>query len=662
MKRISVDLFVILGVIAILVFMIFPIPPYLLDILLVSNLTIAIWIFILTFYIEKPIDFSVFPSLLILATLYQISLNIASTRLILLNGYAGRVISAFGVFLTRGNFVVGVIIFLIFIIVQAIAITRGAQRISEVAARFTLDALPGKQLTIDSDLNAGLIDEETARKRREELRKEADFYGAMDGSGRFIRGNVFVSLLITTINIIGGILIGVFQKNIGFFEAIRQYGLLTIGDGIVTQIPAIFTSTAAGIIVSRQSTSVYLPNEILKQLFTSKLAITILTIIVLSIGLLPGLPKWPFFSMSGILILMWNLMKEETVPKKKEEVKKPSITLEEKIITDPIELIIGYELVPLFSSQVSILDRIPMIREQIAEETGVIIPLIRVRDDYTLKKDTYMIKIYGKCVAEGTIKVNKYFAIETPSTKRKIQGIPAKEPIEGANAVWINPEEKPVAEKEGYTVIEPDILLITHLKYILKRNLENLLTRQHTQNLIEIVRKTSPVLVDEVIPKILTVGDVHQILKYLVREEIPINNMFFIMEIISTYAPINKDVVFLGEKIRQCLGKALYYNLLENNKLKCIVLGKEIEEIFQNQINLQQKEQLQITISPSFFKEIVNKIKDFYRPPYNIVILCSSIIRPYFSQVIRQVFPKFKVISYEEIEQGVEIEVIQIIK
>lgn len=662
MKRIGIDAFVIIGVIGILVFMIFPISPNLLDILLVSNLTIAIWMFILTFYIDRPIDFSVFPSLLILATLYQISLNIASTRLILLNGYAGRMISAFGVFLTRGNFIVGIIIFLIFIIVQAIAITRGAQRISEVAARFTLDALPGKQLTIDSDLNAGLIDEETARKKREELRKEADFYGAMDGSGRFIRGNVFVSLLITTINIIGGILIGVFQKNISFIDAIRQYGLLTIGDGIVTQIPAIFTSVSAGIIVARQSTSLYLPQEIIKQLLSSKLGITILTIIIFLLAWIPGLPKWPFFMMSSILVLIWNLFKEETIPiKEKEESKKTSVLLEEKIITDPIELLVGYELVPILTSPSGVLDRIPLIREQIAEETGVVIPLIRIRDDYTLKRDTYVIKIYGKIIAENSIKVGRYFAIETPNVKRKIQGIPAKEPIEGGNAIWINPEDKPLAEKEGYTVIEPEILLITHLKYILKKNLENLLTRQHTQNLIEIVRKNSPALVDEVIPKILTVGEIHQILKQLVKEEISINNMYFIMDIISTYAPVNKDIIFLVEKIRQGMGKALYYNILENNKLKCIVLGKEIEEMIQNQINL-QKDQFQITIPPSFFKEIVNKIKDFYKPPFNIALLCSSNIRPYLSQIIKPFFPKFKILSYEEIEFGIDIEVVSVVK
>ncbi|MCS7181260.1 MAG: flagellar biosynthesis protein FlhA [bacterium] len=661
MRKVSVDIFVIIGIIGILVFMIFPISPHLLDILLVSNLTVAIWMFILTFYIDRPIDFSVFPSLLILATLYQISLNIASTRLILLNGYAGRVISAFGIFLTKGNFIVGVIIFLIFIIVQAIAITRGAQRISEVAARFTLDALPGKQLTIDSDLNAGLIDEETARKKREELRREADFYGAMDGSGRFIRGNVFVSLLITAIDIIGGILIGVFQKNLSFNEAIRQFGLLTIGDGIVTQIPAIFTSTAAGIIVARQSTTLYLPQEIVKQLLSSKLGITILTVIVFLIAWIPGLPKWPFFLMSATLILIWNLFKEEKISESKEEIKRPTILLEEKIITDPIELVVGYELVPLVSSTPGILDRIPMIREQIAEETGVIIPLIRVRDDYTLKKDTYIIKIYGKVVAEYSIKAGKCFAIETPNTKKRIQGIPVKEPIEGGNAFWINPEDKPIAEKEGYTVIEPEILLITHLKYMLRKNLEQLLTRQHTQNLIEVVRKNSPALVDEVIPKILTIGEIHQILRYLIKEGISINNMYFIMDTISTYAPINKDIIFLVEKIRQGMGKSLYYELLENNKLKCVVLGKEFEELIQSQINL-HKDQTQITISPSFFKEITHKINEFYKPPYRIALLCSSNVRPYISQILKPFFPKLKILSYEEIELGIDIEVVSVVK
>src|SRR5690554_3779056 len=526
------DLIIVLGVIGILIVMIIPIPTIMMDLMLSLNLCLAMIILLVSMYTREALEFSVFPSLLLTVTLFRLSLNVATTRLILSQADAGQVIELFGTFVTRGNMVVGAIIFLIIVIIQFVVITKGAGRIAEVAARFTLDAMPGKQMAIDADLNAGIIDEDQARFRRQQISREADFYGAMDGASKFVRGDAIAGILITIINIIGGFIIGIAQIGMDFQSALSTYTALTIGDGLVSQIPALMISTGAGILVSRAASENDLGQEITTQLFSRPKVLGVAGGTMLFFALIPGFPKIPFitmgFSALGASYIGSVKAKEELEKKVEEDNKTPQQESEERVENylhvDPMELEIGYGLIPLVDIKQGgdLLDRITMIRRQLATELNIIIPPIRIRDNIQLKPNEYSIKIRTIKVGSGELMSGAYLAMDPGTATKKIRGISTVEPAFGLPALWITESQKEDAELAGYTVVELPAVLATHLTEIIKQHAHEILTRQDAHDLLDNIKETNATVVDELIPEMLSVGDVHKVLQNLLRERVSI--------------------------------------------------------------------------------------------------------------------------------------------
>jgi flagellar biosynthesis protein FlhA len=528
-------------VVLILVMMVVPLPAFLLDALLVFNITCSLVILLLTMYTQDALEFSSFPSMLLIATLFRLALNVSSTRLILLHGYAGRVIEAFGNFVVGGNYVVGMVVFIILVIIQFVVITNGAGRVAEVAARFTLDAMPGKQMAIDADLNAGLIDEEEARTRRRNIELEADFYGAMDGASKFVRGDAIAGVVITLVNIIGGIIIGIVQLGLPAGEALQRYALLTVGDGLVSQIPALLISTATGIIVTRAAAQSSFGQEVIGQLLAQPRALAIATGLLVVFGLVPGLPKVPFFALaaiSGVLTYVVSIYKEAEI-KADEDLKEraPQARQPESVMpllaVDPLELEIGYGLLS-FADETQedggLLRRVTMVRRQIALELGLVLPHVRIRDNIQLPPTTYAIKIRGVEVAQGEIMVGHYLAMDPGIVTQPVPGIETREPAFGLPALWITEADKERAEMAGYTVVEPVSVVVTHLTEVIRRHAAELLGRQDTADLIENVRKTQPAVVDELIPNLMSIGEVQKVLQNLLREGVPIRNTSAILK------------------------------------------------------------------------------------------------------------------------------------
>jgi len=499
------------GIVAVLVI---PLPPVLLDVLLSLNLAVTFMVFLLTVYVKRPLDFSVFPSLLLLVTLFRLSLNVASTRLILLHAYAGRVIQAFGYFVVGGNYVVGIIVFLILVVINFIVITRGATRISEVAARFTLDSMPGKQMSVDADLNAGLITEEEARKRRFEIERQADFYGAMDGASKFVRGDAIAAIIILLVNIIGGLAIGILQHHMSPQQALHTYTLLTVGDGMVSQIPALIISTAAGIIITRSSSESYLALDFTRQILSQPKAIAIVAFLLFLFALLPGLPKLPLFMLASLAAGVYYIVSQSEREKRREKEieKKPpekKESVEELLRIDPLEVEIGYGLIPLVDASQGgdILERITLIRRQLALELGIVVPPIRVRDNIQLEPSHYRIKIRGMEIAEGELMVRHYLAMDTGMVEKPLKGVKTKDPAFGLPAIWIKEEEREEAEKAGYTVVSASSVFITHLTEIIRSHAYELLGRQEVKNLLDNLQQDYPAVVEELVPNLLSLGD-----------------------------------------------------------------------------------------------------------------------------------------------------------
>lgn len=671
MNYIRSDVLVAVGIILILIFMIVPIPPFMLDLSLTMSITLSILIILVASYVRKPLDFSVFPSVLLIATLMRLSLNIASTRLILTRGElgteaAGKVIKAFGEFVVSGNFVVGLIVFLILVIINFIVITKGAGRIAEVSARFTLDAMPGKQMSIDADLNAGLIDEKEARRRREEISREADFYGAMDGASKFIRGDAIAAIIIMIINIIGGILIGVLQKGMPIGDAVQTYVILTIGDGLAAQVPALITSTAAGIVVSRAATESNLGQDILQQLFKNPKTLATASGVLLLLGLIPGLPHLPFIIIAVIsgaiayLMITKEKKEKEVLPPPPVEEKPVSMEaqLESLLRVDPISLEIGYNLIPLVEGESSLVERIRSLRKQIAMEMGYIVPSIHIKDNLMLKPSQYSILIKGVEIATSEIIPGRFLAIGA-RPGQEIEGIPTKDPAFGVDALWIEEKDVSKAQVLGFTVVDASSVIVTHLREVLKNYGYELLGKQETQRLLDNLAKTHPRVVDDLIPNLLTLSQVQKVLQNLLRERVSIKDLQTILETLAEYANITKDPDILTEHVRQALSRRITKSVQNpDGSISAILFDPSLERTFVE--SLQTTPQgINFAIDPLLMEKTIENVKKMADEAtvkgYQPVLICSQSIRRFIKRAIERIAPSLPVLSPQEIAPGVKI-------
>jgi|YNPMSStandDraft_1061717.scaffolds.fasta_scaffold00019_57 flagellar biosynthesis protein FlhA len=665
-----------IAVVVIVLMMVIPLPAWILDVMLAANLALSLMIILSTLSIKRPADFHTFPTLILLTTIFGLGLNVSSTRLILSQGVAfqGKIIRAFGEFVVGGNYWIGITIFIVLLAIQFLVITKGASRVSEVAARFTLDAMPAKQLSIDSDLNAGLITEEEARKRREDVRQEADFYGAMDGSSKFVSGNVKVALVITLVDIIMGLVIGVVVRGEDLATTAATYTLLTIGDGLVSQIPALLISTATGIIVTRSASQERFGKNVIQQI-ASTASILYITGGVLSVmAFLPGFPTFIMLVMGvGLAVLGYMMQTAQTTEKiqkqqqtKSKQSAEQTTTVEDIVKVDPMNLEIGYNLIPLVDKQQGgdLLDRIRMIRKRIGLDLGVLVPPLRIVDNVALDASEYVIKIRGIDVARGKVYPNKFLAMNARLDLNAIDGITVKEPAFGLPAKWISSEERAKAESMGFSVYDAPAVIATHLTEVIKRNAAQLLTRQDTQAMLDAIRKEYPVVVEEVL-KHLSVGDIQKVLQSLLKEGVRIRNMVTILETLSDYGTATKNIDTLAEYVRQALGKQIVSNYVdEKNTLKAVMIDPELEEILQDSIYEQQNAtyaNLDPEIMNQFVQQASQIIDNAIQNGLTPVILCSQRVRRLVREMVERVFPSVGVLSYSEVPVDVSVDQIGII-
>jgi len=665
------DIVVALGLITIIIMMIIPLPPFLLDLLLSLNITFALIIIMVAVYNIEPLDFSVFPSLLLIATLFRLALNVSSTRLILLDGYAGEVIMAFGNFVVGGNAVVGFIIFVILVIIQFLVITKGSERVAEVAARFTLDAMPGKQMSIDADLNSGAITDAQAHQRRNNIQREADFYGAMDGASKFVKGDAIAAIIIIVINIVGGFIIGMVQRDLGAAEALHSYTLLTVGEGLVNQIPALLISTATGIVVTRAASESNLGNDLVNQLFRTPRVFYIVSGVLSVMALVPGLPMIPFLSL-GILAFMIGYILQSTAKhvaesqestqeeQEKEEVRKPE-NIVSLLQIDTMELEIGYSLIPMVdvSQGGDLLDRVVMIRRQCAIELGLIVPTIRIRDNIQLKPNIYVIKLKGIEIAKGELLLDHYLAMNPGTVFEEIVGIETVEPAFGLPALWIQELNREDAELAGYTVVDPVSVLATHLTEVIKSHASEVLGRQEVQTLIDAVKQSNSAVVDEVTPSLLSIGDIQKVLAKLLRERISIRDMVTILETLADYAQLTKDIEILTEYVRHSLVRQISKQYAEGNTLTCLTVDPQLENIIAGAVQRTESGSY-VALEPQVLQAIINNISNelpkITSLGYQPIVLTSPAVRPYFQKLIERNAPNLIVLSYAELESKVEVQ------
>jgi flagellar biosynthesis protein FlhA len=671
----NADIGISLGIVGVLMVMIIPLPTPILDILLALNITVAVVILLMTVYVVKPLDFSLFPSLLLITTLFRLSLNIASTRLILLNGQggalaAGKIIKGFGSFVVGGNPTVGLVVFVILVIINFVVITKGSGRIAEVAARFTLDAMPGKQMSIDADLNAGLIDEDEARSRRMQISREAEFYGSMDGASKFVRGDAIAGILITLINIIGGLVIGVLQIGLELPVAVQNYTLLTIGDGLVSQVPALVISTGAGILVSRAASEGNMGSELAKQFGIQPRALAMASGIIFLFALAPGMPFIPFTLLALVVFLLsrnrFLIGKEKSIDEKAEDEGSEKETepedIERLLPLDTLELEIGYSLIPLVDNkkQGNILDRIKTLRRQYALDMGIVMPSLHIRDNLELKPGEYAFCIRGNEIARGELMMDNLLAIDPGDVKSKIEGIKTKDPAFGLPALWISPEKKADAQMAGYTVVELPSVLTTHLAELIRQYGYELLGRQEVQKLIDNVATDNPKVVEELIPGQLTLGATQKILQNLVREQVSIRDLLSILETLADYAPMTKDTDVLTEYVRQRLSRTLIKPYVDSGQtLKVLNLEPRTEEVLVNGVN-QTEYGSYLALDPNQAKSIIEAIhREVEKTALKIerpVILCSTAIRRHLKKLCERFQVQVAVFSHNEIPNGLNVE------
>jgi len=671
----SPDVVMGVGIIAILAIMIVPMPAFLLDLLISLGIAISIIMLATSVNVKRALEFSSFPTMLLLVTLFRLSLNVATTRVILLRGAeagtsaAGAVIHSFGEFVVGGNYAVGIVVFAILVVINFVVITKGAGRVAEVSARFTLDALPGKQMSIDADLNAGAINEEEARRRRQEIAREAEFYGAMDGASKFVRGDAIAGILIVFINMIGGIVIGTIQRGMSLADAAQTFTLLTIGDGLVTQIPALIVSTAAGIIVTRSGGQNDLGTDLNAQVFSQPKALFAGAGVMGALAVVPGLPFVPFMVLGGGFALLANrLSKKESVrvsedAKKKdaEKLKKEPEKIENLLGVDPLELEVGYGLVNLVDGEKDgdLLERITGIRKQFALEMGIVVPPLRIRDNLELKPGDYQVLLKGVAIAQGSLMVGHLLAMDPGNVSDKVRGIPTKEPAFGLDALWISAQDKDQANYAGYTVVDLSTVIATHLTEVVRSNISELLGRQELQTLLDGVKQNAPKVVEDLVPSVLSVGVVLKVLKNLLREGVSIRDLKTVLEALAEMAPHQKDSNFLTEHVRTALSRTITKKLVGfDGQLTLLTLDKNVEETIAAGI-IQTDQGPQLSLDPEFVREFVSKLNDqaaqLLQETNQAVVLCSPLIRYHVKQLVDRFIPNITVLSHNELSPSVNI-------
>ncbi|GEK32546.1 flagellar biosynthesis protein FlhA [Kurthia sibirica] len=670
------DIGVLAAVIMIVAMLVVPLPPWLISFLIIVNLTLALLVLLTAMNMKEALQFSIFPSLLLLLTLFRLGLNVSTTRAILSEGDAGNVVETFGTFVVGGNILVGVVVFVILVIIQFLVITKGSERVSEVAARFTLDAMPGKQMAIDADLNAGLISEKDARERREKVGNEADFYGAMDGATKFVKGDAIAGIIIVIINMIVGMIIGVVQMDMAMGEAVAHFTTLTVGDGLVSQIPALLISTATGIVVTRAGSKGNLSEDIIGQLLTNPklLYVAAATIALLGfvtpIQLIFTLPV--AITIAGIAWRINSLNKEteEEIDEIEEEVTTDNLKSPENVINllnvDPIEFEFGYGLIPLVDASQGgdLLDRVVMIRRQLALELGIVIPVVRIRDNIQLQPNEYRIKIKGNELAKGELLLDHYLAM-SPGDDDSIEGIDTIEPSFGLPAKWINEQVKEEAEMLGYTVVDPPSVVSTHLTEIIRANASELLGRQETKQLIDHLQETAPILVEELTPTPLSIGEIQKVLSKLLDESVSVRNLPIIFETLADYSKLTSDVEVLTEYVRQALARQITTQYAGTQPdLKVLTVSARIEKQIADSI--QQTDHgnylaMDPQMSQSILESIAGELERTSFIEQSPVILCSPAVRMYVRQLTERYFPQIPILSYNELEASIEIQSVGVV-
>lgn len=664
------DIIVAAAVIFMVVIMVIIIPPGLLDVLLTINISISLIVLLVAMYNKETLEFSVFPTLLLIMTLFRLSLNVSSTRLILLNGEAGKIIETFGNFVLGGNPAVGFVIFLILVVIQFLVITKGAERVSEVAARFTLDAMPGKQMSIDADLNAGLINDQEAKERRKTIQQEADFYGAMDGASKFVKGDAIAAIIIIVINVIGGFVVGMVQKDMGALEALQKYTILTVGEGLVAQIPALLISVATGIIVTRAASDTNLGQDMVGQLFANP---RVLAIAAGGLALLAalGMPPVPMLLLASILgataFSITRRKKQEEaqqvnqeLEKEVEETRKPENVVS-LLHVDAMELEMGYSLIPLVDASQGgdLLDRVIMIRRQCALEMGLVLPPIRMRDNMQLKPNSYVIKIKGVEVANGILMVDHYLAMSSGLEDQTIEGIDTVEPAFGLPAKWIPAHLKEAAEMAGYTVVDPPSVIATHLTEVIKSHAHEILGRQDVKTLIDNIKQNFPAVVDELMPDLLSIGEVQKILANLLKERVSIRDLVSILETMADYARVTKDVDMLTEYVRQALARQISKQYGSQETLNVITLDPAVEQLLRD--SLQQTEHGSfLALDPQKAQELYQQLQQVVERAghlgYQPIVLCAPVVRIFFKRLTERFMPNLVVLSYNELDPNLQVQ------
>lgn len=669
----SRDIALAFGLVMIVGLMIIPLPPVLVDLLVALNIALSIGVILLTMYISQPMEFSVFPTFLLLITLFRLGLNISASRLILLEGNAGKAIETFGTLIVGGNYVVGVVIFLMLMIIQFVVINSGAGRVAEVSARFTLDAMPGKQLSIDADLNAGIIDETEARSRRKQVETEADFYGAMDGASKFVRGDSIAAIIIMLVNIIGGFVIGMVQRNLEFTQALQTYTLLTVGAGLAVQIPALLVSSAAGLIVTRSTSEKSLGTDLFGQLSNFNTLAVAAGIIVL-MAFVPGLPKIPFFAVGGALGIsayyVSNFQKKEAqlkqlpasaagpVPSAEPETPEDMLNM---VVVDPMELEIGYSLIPLIDNDQTdnLLKRITGIRRQVMAELGLILPVVRIRDNLRLQPSQYRIKIRGQEVARGDLMLGNMLAIPGSEADPNLKGVPTTEPAFGLPAQWIPESEQGRAELMGYTVVNPLSVLSTHLTEVVRHYAPDLLNRQMVQEMLNQLKSRSPASVEGVIPEILSLSEFQTVLRNLLRERVPIRDLSGILEVVANNATITRDPNILAEAVRQTMAhtlSSLYRD--EENALHVFTLSPELESMLRSSLGVTDSGvgfQIDASLAQVILRNTGEKMEALAGLGHMPILLCPRELRMAFKRLVEQSLTNLVVLAYSEISPGTKV-------
>ncbi|MDP6353524.1 MAG: flagellar biosynthesis protein FlhA [Planctomycetota bacterium] len=674
------------GVVGILTVLIVPVPSVVIDLLLTTSVAIALLVLFATLQINHPLEMSSFPALLLFTTMFRLGLNISTTRSILLHGEAGEVIEAFGQFVVGGNMVVGMIIFSILVIIQFIVITKGASRISEVAARFTLDAMPGKQMAVDADLSAGLIDEDDARSRRNLITKEAEFQGSMDGAAKFVRGDTIAGLIITVINIVGGIIIGMTSHGLSAADALEKYAILTVGDGLVSQIPSMIIAIASGILVTNTSSDAALGADLIGQVAFKPKSLLIGSTVLLGLGLVPGLPTFAFLTMSAVFGVGWFILqsqeKEDRViaeqqamehqqsmeQQQAQEQAQVQDTPEQALSVDRMGIEIGYKLIPVVDPNMdgNLLSRITALRKQVAGRFGYIIPPIRIKDNLQLPPSTYSILLRGQEIAKGELMLDHFLAMESGGVTEQLEGVRTTEPAFGLPAIWIPASEKERADAAGYATIDPVSVLVTHLMEILQSHAHEILTREDAQHLIGTAQAASPTVVEELIPDLLPISSVQQVLTQLLKERVPIVDLSLILETLANHARQTQDPELLAEHCRQALGRsvcATYQN--QEGRLGVLALDPNIEQSFSRAVQ-QTDTGPQIILSPQFTQQFIeatiNSSQQAMTKGFEPVLLVSSSMRRLIRRLLENSLPRLAIVAYNEIPAGISTEIIDTVR